>query len=201
MNKALRSVFLISISAFLLLELGFFLEGFLQFILFSIATIILFVMLFLFYGYVRESKKKKSSRIGLFVAMLILPLLSIAFNPTLYFSKVSESQIALLAWQHPNKVLENHSSSSIKLLRNGTYRIKKFGFWMNTIEKGTYEVNYPYIHLKEGSFIKTLRVKRFYKVKKLYVINKGKLDFKENFLIEDMDKEFLKGLSKKNVIK
>ena len=199
MNSSLRSIFLISITAFLLLELGFYLEGFLQFLLFSVVTIILFIMLFFFYGYVKETQKKKSNKILLFAALLLLPLISIAFNPTHYFNnnKIHESQIILLAWQHPDEVLENESSCSITLLKNGTYRIKEFGFWMNSVETGKYEIEGRLIYLKKGRFIKTLKMKRFYKDQKLYVINKGKIDFKENFLIEHKDEEFIKELKAK----
>ncbi|TNE52774.1 MAG: hypothetical protein EP338_14140 [Bacteroidetes bacterium] len=191
MNKSLRAVFIISISAFLLLELGFYLEGFLQFILFSVTTIILFVMLFLFYGYVKESKKKKSSQVGLFALMLVLPLVSVVFNPTMYFNKVSEKEIVILAWKHPDMLLKNESSQSISLLRDGTYRVKHFGFWMNTVEKGSYHFEGRKIHLKGKEGEKTLLLKRYYDDLKLYVLKGKKIKYKDNYLIEVIDQEYV----------
>lgn len=191
MSSSLRSIFLISIFSFILLELGFYLEGFLQFILFSIVTIIFFVMLFFFYGYVKESKKKPSNNALVFFAIMVLPFVSIAFNPTLYFRKIPENKIVMLAWKHPNKVLENESSVSLTFLRDGTFRQKDFGYWMNTVSKGTYTFQGRLIHLDLEGEKKTVKIKRFFDVKKLYVMNGRNIEYKDNYLIESMDTTYI----------
>lgn len=200
MNSSLRSIFFISIISFVLLELGFYLEGFLQFILFSIVTIISFVMLFFFYGYVKESKKKKSNNILVFAALMVLPLLSIAFNPTYYFRAIPENKIVMLAWKHPEQVLKNESSRSLTFLRDGTFRLKEFGFWMNTVSSGSYTFKGRLIKLDMDGEKQTLKLKRYYDVKKLYVMHGRNIDYKDNYLVESMDTLYIDSLIKNPVI-
>ncbi|MES2588204.1 MAG: hypothetical protein V4622_04435 [Bacteroidota bacterium] len=188
MNNSLKSIIIISLSSFLLLELGFFLEGFLQYILFSLVTIIYFVLLFLFYGFMK-SKPRDSKKTFFFVLLVILPLLSAFFNPTFYLHGVSDKKIALVATQHVDHILVENTKT-ITLLKDSTYRLKEFGFWMNTTDKGRYHIEKNKITLVLEDYDLVFKVRNIHKQKKIYAIKYRRVDFSNCFLIDKIDNTF-----------
>ncbi len=192
MNNSLKSILIISISSFLLLELGFYLEGFLQYVLFSLVTIIYFVLLFLFYGFLKaraKDKVKDSKKTFLFLLLVILPLVSAFLNPTFYLHGVSEGKIALVATQHADHILVENTKT-ITLLKDSTYRLKEFGFWMNTTDKGRYHIKKNEITLVLEDYDLVFKVRNIRKQKKIYAIKYRKVDFSNCFLIDKIDNTF-----------
>lgn len=193
MNNSLKSIFIISILSFLLLELGFYLEGFLQYILFSLVTIIYFVLLFLFYGFLKDKTRDKSKTL-IFILLVILPLVSVFFNPTFYLHGVNDKKIVLVATQKPDNSLEN--ISTLTLLKDSTYRLKEYGFWMNFENEGKYEIRNKRIILEFPDYKFNLRIKNIKKQKKVCAYKKRKIDFQNCFVIDKVDNQFLKEVSK-----
>jgi hypothetical protein len=194
MNNSLKSILIISLSSFALLELGFFLEGFLQYILFSLVTIIYFVLLFLFYGFIK-SKNRDGKTTFFFVLLVILPLLSVFFNPTFYLHGVSDKKIVLVATQHADKLLVDNTKQ-ITLLKDSTYRLKEFGFWMNTVDEGRYHIEKNNIILVLEDYDLVFRVRNIQKQKKIYAIKYRRVDFSNCFLIDKIDNSFFVNMEK-----
>lgn len=192
--KSLKSIFIISILSFVLLELGFFLEGFLQYILFSLVTIIYFVLLFLFYGFLKD-KSRDNSKTFVFILLVLLPLISVLFNPTFYLHGVSDKQIMLVASQNAGENLKR--TSTLTLLKDSTYRLKKYGFWMNSEETGDFEIRNGRIILELPEYKYYLRVKNIRKQKKICTLKPDKkTDYSNCFVIDKVDNEFVKEISK-----
>lgn len=189
MNNSLKSIFIISVLSFLLLELGFYLEGFLQYILFSLVSIIYFVILFLFYGFLKDKSRDKKKTL-LFVALVIIPLISALFNPTFYLHGVSDKNIVLVASQNADNSLE--STSTLTLLKDSTYRLKVYGFWMNTENKGKYEIKNKRIILELPDYKFVLRIKNIKKQKKVCAYRSKKIDYSNCYVIDKVDNEFIK---------
>jgi hypothetical protein len=194
MNNSLKSIFIISISSFILLELGFFLEGFLEYILFSLVAIIYFVLLFLFYGFLKSKNRDKKTTF-LFVLLVILPLLSAFFNPTFYLHGVSDKNIVLVATQHADKILVENTKQ-ITLLKDSTYRLKEFGFWMNTVDEGRYHIEKNKITLVLEDYDLVFKVRNIQKQKKIYAIKYRRVDFSNCFLIDKIDNSFFVNMEK-----
>lgn len=188
MSNSLKPIFILSISSFLMLELGFYLEGFLQYILFSLVTIIYFVLLFLFYGFLRDKSRDKRKTF-LFVFLVLFPLISVFFNPTFYLHGVSEKNIVLVATQHTDKILVENTKT-ITLLKDGTYQLKEYGFWMNSVDKGKYEIKKDKIILHLEDYDLVFKVKNIHKQKKIYAIKYRRVDFSNCFLIDKIDHSF-----------
>jgi hypothetical protein len=187
MNNSLKSIFIISISSFLLLELGFFLEGFIEYILFSLVAIIYFILLFLFYGFMKVKGREKKKTF-LFLLLVLLPLLSVFFNPTFYLHGVSDKKVVLEATQHADDLIDN--TKSITLLKDSTYRLKEYGFWMNTVDKGRYHVEGNKIILVLEDYDLVFKVRNIHKQKKIYAIKYRRVDFSNCFLIDRVDPNF-----------
>lgn len=196
MNTSLKSILIISISSFILLELGFFLEGFLEYVLFSLVAIIYFVLLFLFYGFMKSKNRDKKTTF-FFVALVILPLLSAFFNPTFYLHGVSDKKIALVATQHADKILVENTKQ-ITLLKDSTYRLKEFGFWMNTVDEGRYHIEKNKIILVLKDYDLVFKVRNIQKQKKIYAIKYRRVDFSNCFLIDKIDPDFFVNMEKSN---
>lgn len=194
MSNSLKSIFIISVLSFILLELGFYLEGFLQFILFSLVTVIYFVLLFLFYGFLHDKEKDKSKTF-IFIVLVMIPLISAFFNPTFYLHGVSDNNIVLVATQHAEGTLQN--SSSITLLKDSTYRLKEYGFWMNTEEDGKYEIKNNKIILELPDYKFVFRMKNIHKQKKVCAVKNRKINYKNCYEIDKIDNQFIKEISSK----
>lgn len=192
-NNSLKSILIISILSFLLLELGFYLEGFLQYIIFSLVTIIYFVILFLFYGFLKN-KDRDNSQAFIFVLLVALPLVSAVFNPTFYLHGVSDKSIILVATQNANQSLEN--TSTLTLLKDSTYRLKEYGFWMNTEEDGKFEIKNNKIVLELPEYKYIFSIKNIGKQKKVCGIKDKKADYNNCFVIDKIDDEFVKEMIK-----
>lgn len=184
MRKPLASIFLISLSSFLLLELGFYLEGFLKYILFSIVAIIYFVLCFFFYGYMRDKSIKSKSK-TMFIGLMIIPLISVFFNPTSYLHKPAEKHIVLRSTFFADKILLE-STTSLTLLDDGTCLLKKYGYWYSSTEKGTYEIKGKKVKVEVGEEKMTFKLRNIHGEKNLCQVRNKKIDYDACFLIEKM---------------
>lgn len=193
MNNSLKYILFFSVSSFVFLELGFFLEGFLQTCLFSLVTIIYFFLMFLFYGYMKD-KTIERKRNGLFIGLLILPLISIAFNPTKFLHAVPDNEIVLRG-TNPSDLMLIENTTTLSLLSDSTFRLKEFGFWMNTTKKGDYYIKNKLIVLKyQNQFLK-YKLKKHYEIFRLYRLRgKKRLDYSNYFELDKIGDTFIEQL-------
>jgi hypothetical protein len=192
--RSLKSILIISIVSFLLLELGFYLEGFLQFVLFSLVLIIYFVLLFLFYGYLKDKERDKSKTF-VFVLLVALPLVSALFNPTFYLHGINEKNVMLVASKNAGESIKR--TATLTLLKDSTYQLKEYGFWMNTEHNGKFEIRNKRIILELPGFKYHLKIRNMRANKKICTLKTNrKTDYSNCFLIEKVDNNFVKEISK-----
>lgn len=192
--RSLKSIFIISLLSFGLLELGFYLEGFLQYILFSLVLIIYFVILFLFWGFLRD-KERGAGKTIVFVLLVLLPLVSAFFNPTFYLHGINEKNVMLVASKNAGESLKR--SATLTLLKDSTYQLKEYGFWMNTERNGKFEIRNKRIILELPEFKYHLKIRNMRTNKKICTLKENKrTDYSNCFVIEKVDNAFVKELSK-----
>lgn len=192
--NSLKSIFIISILSFVMLELGFFLEGFLQYILFSLVAIVYFVLLFLFYGFLKDKTRDRGKTV-IFILLVLLPLISALFNPTFYLHGVSDKQIMLVATQNGGENIKR--TSTLTLLKDSTYRLKEYGFWMNSEEEGKFQIRNNKIILELPKYKYYLKIKNIRMQKKICSLKPNrKTDYSNCFVIDKVDNEFVKELSR-----
>ena len=193
MNNSLKYILFFSISSFVFLELGFFLEGFLQTCLFSIVAIIYFFFMFLFYGYLKDKTIQTKNR-TLFLFLVILPLISMVFNPTKYLHTVADEYIVLRGTNN-SKIALLQNTTTLSLISDSTFRLKEFGFWMNTTKKGEYYIKNKLIVLKYNNQFLKYKLKKHYEIFRLYRIKgKKKLDYSNYYEIDKIGDTFIEQL-------
>ncbi len=148
----------------------------------------------MFYGFIK-SKNRDGKSTFFFVLLVILPLLSVFFNPTFYLHGVSDKKIVLVATQHADKLLVDNTKQ-ITLLKDSTYRLKEFGFWMNTVDEGRYHIEKNNIILVLEDYDLVFRVRNIQKQKKIYAIKYRRVDFSNCFLIDKIDNSFFVNMEK-----
>lgn len=193
MNNSLKYILLFSLLSFGFLELGYFLEGFLATCLFSMVAIIYFLLLFLFYGYIKD-KSIPNKKTGLFIFLMVLPLISMVFNPTKYFHTVSEEQIVLRGTNF-SKIALIQNTTTLSLISDSTFRLKEFGFWMNTTKKGDYYIKNKLIVLKYQDQYLKFKLKKHYEIYRLYrVKGKKRLDYSNYYELDKIGDTFIEQL-------
>lgn len=193
MNNSLKYILLFSLLSFGFLELGFFLEGFLATCLFSMVAIIYFLLLFLFYGYMKD-KSIPNKKTGLFIFLMALPLISMVFNPTKYFHTVAEENIVLRGTNF-SKIALIQNTTTLSLISDSTFRLKEFGFWMNTTKKGDYYIKNKLIVLKYQNQYLKFKLKKHYEIYRLYrVKGKKRLDYSNYYELDKIGDTFIEQL-------
>jgi hypothetical protein len=193
MNNSLKYILFLSLLSFGFLELGYFLEGFLATCLFSIVAIIYFLLLFLFYGYMKD-KSIPTKKTGLFIFLMILPLLSITFNPTKYLHSITEGDIVLRGTNF-SKIALIQNTTTLSLASDSTFQLKEFGFWMNTTKNGEYYIKNKLIVLKYQDQYLKYKLKKHYEIYRLYrVKGKKKLDYSNYYELDKIGDTFIEQL-------
>lgn len=193
MNNSLKYILFLSLLSFGFIELGFFLEGFLATCLFSIVAIIYFLLLFLFYGYMKD-KTIVRKKWGLFVFLMLLPLISAVFNPTAYLHEADEEDVVLRGTNF-SKIALIQNTTTLSLISDSTFRLKEFGFWMNTTKKGDYYIKNKLIVLKYQDQYLKFKLKKHYEIYRLYrVKGKKRLDYSNYYELDKIGDTFIEQL-------
>ncbi|MBI2259376.1 MAG: hypothetical protein HYU67_10840 [Flavobacteriia bacterium] len=185
MANSLKYFILFSLSCFLLLELGFFLEGFLQTCLFSIVLIVYFFMLIFIYGAFKDKKLEKKIK-RFYLLLMILPLISLILNPTKYLQHYHNENEVVLRGTNFAKLSLIQNTSTLYLYSDSTFRLKEFGFWMNTNKNGDYYISKKILVLKYNKQFVKYKLKKHYENYRLYRVKGAKkLDY---FTYYELDK-------------
>jgi hypothetical protein len=193
MNSALKYILFLSLISVGFLELGFFLEGFLQTCLFSIVAIIYFLLIFLFYGYIKDKSNQHKNK-KLFVFLMVLPLISMFFNPTKFLHTADEDEVVLRGTNF-SKIALIQNTTTLSLLSDSTFRLKEFGFWMNTTKDGEYYIRNKMIVLKYNDQFIKYKLKKHYEIYRLYRLKgKKKLDYSNYYELDKIGDTFIEQL-------
>ena len=149
--------------------------------------------MFLFYGYLKDKTIQTKNR-TLFLFLVILPLISMVFNPTKYLHTVADEYIVLRGTNN-SKIALLQNTTTLSLISDSTFRLKEFGFWMNTTKKGEYYIKNKLIVLKYNNQFLKYKLKKHYEIFRLYRIKgKKKLDYSNYYEIDKIGDTFIEQL-------